>query len=75
VVAISPAARDDQLAVPGVGQAQDELGVVIPAVEGVERRVVREVAVDLDAEDAARAVGVLGVEPGPVARVGVDVGD
>ena len=47
-------AGDDQLAVPLVGQADDELRVVEPAVRRVRRRGVGEVAVDLQAGHAAR---------------------
>lgn len=64
-------AGDHETAVPALGQADDELGVVVPAVVGVERRGVGEVAVQLDAPDPGRVARPGGVQPGPVGRDGV----
>ena len=60
---------DDQLAVPLLGQADHELGVVVPAVGGDGLRVVREVPVDLDAGTGRWVHRLLRVQAGPVGGV------
>ncbi|CAO0824921.1 hypothetical protein SMICM17S_13229 [Streptomyces microflavus] len=68
-------AGDDQAAVPAVGEADDELGVVVPAVVGVGGGGVGEVAVDLDTRDASWGGQPFRGESRPVGGVGVARGD
>ena len=64
-------AADHEPAVPVVGQPDHELGVVVPPVAHVRRRVVGEVAVHLDPGHPARVPGARRMETRPVTGVGV----